>query len=59
VITLSIETEVTLSPNPGDLPQLVETALRQWGEPLRWAIVSIDLDRLLVRVEAIVTTEGS
>jgi hypothetical protein len=57
--TISIETEVSLSENPGDLPRLVEAALRKWGEPLRWAIVSVDRDRLLVRVEAIVTTKLS
>ncbi len=37
------------------LPQQVELALRQWGEPLRWAITRVDVAQQTVHVEAIVT----
>jgi hypothetical protein len=36
----------------------VETALRQRGEPLRWAITQVDEAAGLVVVEAVVTTVG-
>ncbi|MFH7244909.1 MAG: hypothetical protein ACHWZW_18905 [Spirulina sp.] len=34
----------------------VETALRQRGEPLRWAITQVDEGAGLAMVEAVVTT---
>jgi hypothetical protein len=39
-----------------DVPFQVENALRQWGEPLRWAITYVDAQQQLMHVEAIVTT---
>ena len=35
----------------------VETALRQRGEPLRWAITQVDVSTGLATVEAVVTTD--
>jgi hypothetical protein len=39
------------------LPQQIEHELLQWGEPLRWAITSVDTEQQMVHVEAIVTLE--
>lgn len=41
-----------------DLPHQVEIALRQWGEPLRWAITRIDRSQQTAHIEAIVTVEN-
>jgi hypothetical protein len=46
----SIELEI-------DLNEVIETKLQQWGEPLRWAIVSIDPLTSIAQIEAIVIGE--
>jgi len=40
---------------PDVLRSHIENQLRTQGEPLRWAITSIDTDRQLAHVEAVVT----
>lgn len=36
----------------------IESALRQQGEPLRWAITQVDTATQMATVEAVVTTDG-
>jgi hypothetical protein len=50
----SIELEIDLSGSFSNLNQVIETKLQQWGEPLRWAIVSIDPATNIAQIEAIV-----
>ncbi len=53
----SIEIEIDLSNALSELNLVIETALQQWGEPLRWAITSIDPLTNVAQVEAIVINE--
>lgn len=39
--TAFITLEVSVPENPADLPEAIETALQQYGDPLRWAITTI------------------
>ncbi len=57
MITKFVDLDIPYPPSAQDLPFLVETALRQWGEPLRWAITRVDSPQQLVHVEAIVTMD--
>lgn len=57
MITKFVDLDIPLTSLAQDLPDRVEIALRQWGEPLRWAITSVDTQQQLVHVEAIVTTD--
>ena len=54
--TTLITIELALPKRIADLPELVEQTLRQWGEPLRWAITTIDPQTRIANIEAIVTT---
>jgi len=51
-----ITAEIDLQASPAEMHQAIETELKQRGEPLRWAVTDVDLDRQTVIVEAIVTT---
>jgi hypothetical protein len=51
-----ITLEVKLQDSPSQLHQAILTELQQQGEPLRWAIVSVDQKRQVVSVEAVITT---
>jgi len=33
----------------------IQVALQQWGDPLRWAVMAVDVANQMVKVEAIVT----
>ena len=50
-----ISTEVDIQENPQKLQLAIETELQKQGEPLRWAIISIDTVNQKVKVEAVVT----
>ena len=54
--TILITIELALPEPIADLPELVEQTLKQWGEPLRWAITTIDPQTKIVNIEAVVTT---
>lgn len=54
MITDFITIELPLAP-VRELHQLIEQELRQFGEPLRWAITQIDANT--VEIEAVVTRE--
>lgn len=51
-----IEAEVALEDTPQQMQQAIEAELQKRGEPLRWAVTDVDVDRQVALVEAIVTT---
>lgn len=52
-----ITAEIDLQESPTQLHQEIEAQLQQQGEPLRWAITSVDTQQQKAQVEAIVTVE--
>jgi hypothetical protein len=50
----SIELELDITDTLADLNQAIETALHQWGEPLRWAITEVNPQTNIAHIEAIV-----
>lgn len=50
-----ISAEVDLQATPMELQQAIIAQLKKRGEPLRWAITSVDVERQLCTVEAVVT----
>jgi len=52
-----ITAEIDLQESPTQLHQEIEAQLQEEGEPLRWAITSVDTQQQKVQVEAIVTVE--
>ncbi|HEY9624926.1 MAG TPA: hypothetical protein V6C78_31650 [Crinalium sp.] len=57
MITHFITAELDLPDSPDRLQQAIATTLNKHGEPLRWAITTIDTARKKVQIEAVVTTE--
>ncbi|MEA5624098.1 hypothetical protein [Nostoc sp. UHCC 0251] len=47
--------EIDLQETPAELLQVIETELNKQGEPLRWAVTSVDVDKQKATVEAVVT----
>ena len=37
------------------MQQAIEIALKQWGDPLRWAVMQVDVSNQIAKIEAIVT----
>ena len=54
-----ITAEVDLQETPTELEKAIEAELQKQGEPLRWAITSVDEAQQKVGVEAVVTTAAS
>ena len=54
-----ITAEVDLQETPTELEKAIEAELQQQGEPLRWAITSVDEAQQKATVEAVVTTADS
>ena len=52
-----ITAEIDLQATPAKLHREIETELAKRGEPLRWAITSVDENQQKARVEAIVTQD--
>ncbi|MCC5627955.1 hypothetical protein [Nostoc sphaeroides] len=50
-----ITAEIDLQETPAELLEVIETELKKQGEPLRWAITSVDADEQKATVEAVVT----
>jgi dsDNA-specific endonuclease/ATPase MutS2 len=48
--------EVNLQGSPNEMKRAIESELRKWGEPLRWAITKVNKEQQKMIVEAIVTT---
>ncbi|MEM9448324.1 MAG: hypothetical protein AAGA75_07300 [Cyanobacteria bacterium P01_E01_bin.6] len=57
--TLFLEISVDFQASHYELRDSIEIALRSHGEPLRWAITSVDQGRQKVHVEAVVTRDMS
>lgn len=54
-----ISAEIDLQETPTELQKAIETELKKQGEPLRWAITSVDTQQEKVKVEAVVTKTNS
>jgi hypothetical protein len=54
-----ITAEIDLQETPAELLEVIETELRKQGEPLRWAVTSVDVKEQKATVEAVVTTVKS
>ncbi|MDB9305648.1 hypothetical protein [Nodularia spumigena] len=54
-----ITAEVDLQETPTELEKAIEAELQKQGEPLRWAITSVDEAQQKATVEAVVTTADS
>jgi hypothetical protein len=53
-VTIAVDLQkIDLQNSPAQLQQVILAELRKVGEPLRWAIVSVEGDR--AQVEAVVT----
>ncbi|MEH1790180.1 hypothetical protein [Nostoc sp.] len=50
-----ITAEIDLQETPAELLEVIETELNKQGEPLRWAVTSVDVDEQKATVEAVVT----
>lgn len=53
-----VTTEIKFQDSPAQLPQVIEAQLQLSGEPLRWAITALDLQRQIAIVEAVVIVES-
>lgn len=52
-----ITAEIDLQETPAELHQAIEAELQKQGEPLRWAVTSVDVEQQKALVEAVVTLE--
>jgi hypothetical protein len=50
-----ITLEIPLENSPLQMQQAIEIALKQWGDPLRWAVMEVDVSNQIAKIEAIVT----
>ena len=53
-----ITVEIDLQATPAHLHSKIEAELKKQGEPLRWAVTNVNIERQLAVVEAIVTLES-
>ncbi|MBZ8179369.1 hypothetical protein [Oscillatoria salina] len=53
-----ITAEIDLQATPTELNKEIEAELQKRGEPLRWAVTSVDDEKQKVTVEAIVTQDS-
>ncbi|MBD2303802.1 hypothetical protein H6G80_33560 [Nostoc sp. FACHB-87] len=53
-----ITAEIDIQETPTELQKTIEAELKKQGEPLRWAITSVDEAQQKVAVEAVVTTSA-
>lgn len=54
-----ISAEVDLQETPEQLHSAIEIELQKYGEPLRWAVTDVDVDRQKAVVEGYVLVEAS
>ncbi|BAY31476.1 hypothetical protein NIES37_22470 [Tolypothrix tenuis PCC 7101] len=54
-----ITAEIDLQETPTELEQAIAAELEKQGEPLRWAITSVDTEQEKATVEAVVTTASA
>jgi hypothetical protein len=50
-----ITAEIDIQETPTELQKAIEAELKKQGEPLRWAITSVDEEQKKATVEAVVT----
>ena len=50
-----ITLEIPLENSPLQMQQAIEIALKQWGDPLRWAVMEVDVSNQIAKLEAMVT----
>jgi len=50
-----ITAEIDIQETPTELQKAIEAELKKQGEPLRWAVSSVDEKQQKVAVEAVVT----
>ncbi|AFZ03915.1 hypothetical protein [Calothrix sp. PCC 6303] len=50
-----ISAEIELQSTPTELQQAIETELKKQGEPLRWAVTEVDVEKQKAKVEAVIT----
>ncbi|MBG0742126.1 MAG: hypothetical protein IV298_01330 [Cylindrospermopsis raciborskii KL1] len=50
-----ITAEIDLQETPAELQQTIEAEIKKQGQPLRWAVTSVDTTRAKATVEAVVT----
>ena len=58
MITRFVALEIDLKSSTKELQQDIEAALRRWGDPLRWAVVTVDELQRKVFIEGVVTVAG-
>ncbi len=51
-----VTTEVDLQATLAEMQLAIESTLRTHGEPLRWAVTSVNTENQTAQIEAIVTT---
>lgn len=54
-----ITAEIDLQETPAQLHSNIEAELQKQGEPLRWAVTNLDIERQKATVEAVVTLESN
>lgn len=54
-----ITAEIELESTPAQLHKAIEEKLQQHGEPLRWAVTSVDASQQTAVIEAVVTQEAT
>lgn len=52
-----ITAEINLQESPVKLQQAIKAELEKRGQPLRWAVTSVDKEQQKVEVEAVVTVD--
>ena len=52
-----ISIEVNLQSSPIKMQSAIEAELRRHGEPLRWAVTSVNANQQKAQIEAIVTID--
>ena len=57
MIIESIEIEMDITASLAELDRAIELQLQQWGEPLRWAITTVDRHTNIAKIEAIIIKE--
>jgi hypothetical protein len=50
-----ISAEIDLQATPTELQKAIETELKKQGEPLRWAVTDVDVEKQKATVEAVIT----
>jgi hypothetical protein len=50
-----ISAEIDLQETPSELQKTIEAELKKQGEPLRWAVTAVDVEKQKATVEAVIT----